>query len=71
MKPYMVIKQLYNERAKRVLEPGELIDFDDDQAAILMELACIAPMHEGQMTRAGRRGQVNDPQLDKLKDTDL
>lgn len=71
MKPYMVIKQLYNERAKRVLEPGELIDFDDDQAAILMELSCIAPMYEGKMTRAGRRGRVKDPQLDKLKDTDL
>ena len=71
MKPYMVIKQLYNERAKRVLEPGELIDFDDDQAAILMELSCIAPMYEGKTARAGRRGRVNDPQLDKLKDTDL
>ncbi len=71
MKTYMVTKQLYNERAKRILEPGELIDFDDAQAAILIERGCIAPARDEKLVRARRQKRQLEPQLDKLKDSDF
>lgn len=71
MKTYFVVKPLMNARKKRILEPGETIDFDDAQAAILMERGCIVPAREMQAMRAKRYKHSLEPQLDKLKDNDL
>lgn len=67
----MVAKPLYNERARRILEPGELIDFNDAQAAILMERGCIVPALEAKALRARRQKRQLEPQLDKLTDSDF
>lgn len=69
MKQYQVLKPLYNARKGRVLSVGELIEFDDQQAAVLMERGIIRAISEPEVQRYKRRGGRNrDHELDKLTD---
>lgn len=67
MKTYIVLKPLYNERARRVLQPGELVTFDSAQAAILSEKGVIGAYEQTQ----ARRKRKRDAELEKIKDSDL
>jgi len=67
MKTYIVLKPLYNQRAGRVLKPGELITFDPTQAAILSAKGVIGAYEQAQVKRKRRR----DAELEKIQDKDL
>lgn len=67
MKTYTVLKPLYNERAGRVLAPGETVAFDPAQAAILAEKGVIGAYEQTQ----ARRKRKRDAELEKIEDTDL
>ena len=71
MKTYMILKPIYNERAKRMLNIGELFDFDDYSAAILIEKDCLTPFYEGITASRRSRRRKFDSELVKLKDTDF
>ncbi len=71
MKTYTVTKQIYNERARRLLEPGELVDFDDTQAEALTAKGCISPVVEPRIIRARRHKYQLEPELDKLTNSDF
>lgn len=69
MKTYKVLKDLYNARRGRVLYPGELIDFDDEQAAILMDKHLVAPFGPEEAQAYYRKPRKVDLELEKLDRT--
>jgi hypothetical protein len=69
MRNYVVMKPLYNERRKRVLEPGELIDLDEEQGARLENNGVVVELVVD--PREIRRYRVEDPELLKLDDMEV
>lgn len=69
MRFYTVLKPLYNERYGRNLQPGELVELDDRQAAILAAKGIIGA---GYADKAHRRySRKRDAELYRIEDSDL
>ncbi len=67
MKEYILLKQLYVERYKRLLPPGKIVPFDDAAAMILIEKGIIRPAQAAELQNYQRRGgRKRDRELDKL-----
>jgi len=73
MKYYAVIKDgLYVERRKGIVYPGEVIDFDNQQAAVLLERGFIVEIGESEYRRRiAPRYRVTDRELRKLDNMEV
>lgn len=69
---YALLKQLYVERQKRVMQPGEVIDFDDEAAAILTQRGLVVEIGEREAKRRKiKREPIDDPELIKLDNMEV
>jgi len=70
MKDYVIVKNVYVERYKRIMTPGKIVPFDDAAALILIEKGIIRPAEPVELQNYQRRGgRKRDRELDKLPET--
>jgi len=72
MKYYMILKPLYNERAKRILPIGKIWTFEEADGQILAGLGIVMEVEPQEIEKRKRQyRRKRDPELDKLDNMEV
>lgn len=67
MNKYIILKRLYNGRVGRILQPDETMEFDDQQAMILLRHKLIKLIQREVVEKRVYKRKP-DPEIGKIRD---